>query len=162
MTQIQKSKPSKQLMCPSAEPEMEGSVIFGIVTGTPEQPELVHLRETKQIPAELLALESPVKPTEIFRIAANCIENNCQHFDGHNCRLSHRIVEGLPQVSESLPPCPIRANCRWWYQDGKAACLRCLQVVRDNYVVSDELYQAVHTSIYQSQTSADSEACSKS
>jgi hypothetical protein len=148
MTQTRSMKSSKQLLCPSAEPAMEGSVIFGIVTGTPEQPQLVHLRETKQIPAELLALDSPVEPTEIFRIAANCIENNCQHFDGNNCRLSHRIVEGLPQVSESLPPCPIRANCRWWHQDGKAACLRCLQVVRDNYTVSDELYQAVDPAIY--------------
>jgi hypothetical protein len=154
MTQSETIKSSKQLMCPSAEPDMDGSVIFGIVTGTPEQPQLVHLRETKQIPAELLALESPVKPTEIFRIAANCIEHNCQHFDGHNCRLSHRIVEGLPQVSKSLPPCPIRANCRWWHQDGKSACLRCLQVVRDNYTVSEELYQAVDPSIYSANKSS--------
>jgi hypothetical protein len=142
-------KSSKTLMCPSAEPEMEGSVIFGIVGGTPEQPELIHLRETKQISPELLALESPVKPTEIFRIAANCSEL-CTHFDGDKCRLSQRIVEGLPQVSESLPPCPIRANCRWWSQEGKAACLRCLQIVRDNYNASARLYEAGDPSIYRS------------
>jgi hypothetical protein len=140
-------KPSKTLMCPSAEPEMEGSVIFGIVSGTPEQPQLIHLRETKPVPPELMSLESPVKPTEIFRIAANCSEL-CTHFDGNKCRLSQRIVEGLPQVSESLPPCPIRANCRWWSQEGKEACLRCLQIVRDNYNASDRLYQAGDPSIY--------------
>jgi hypothetical protein len=148
MNQEQSTKSSKPLMCPSAEPAMEGSVIFGIVTGTPEQPQLVHLKETKQIPSELLALESPVKPTEIFRIAATC-DSKCLHFDGNNCRLSQRIVEGLPQVSESLPPCPIRSNCRWWSQEGKEACLRCLQIVRDNYLVSEQFYQAVDPSIYQ-------------
>ncbi len=143
------STKAKSLMCPSAEPEMDGSVIFGIVTGTPERPELVHLPQTKQIPPELLTLESPVKPTEIFRIAATCIERDCQHFDGTNCRLIGRIVDGLPTVTESLPACPIRAKCRWWQQEGKEACQRCLQVVRDNFNVSEQLFQAIDTSIYQ-------------
>jgi hypothetical protein len=70
MTDKRKSKPPKSLLCPSAAPEMDGSVIFGIVVGTPEQPELVHLPQTKEIPPELLTLEFPVQPTEIFRIAA--------------------------------------------------------------------------------------------
>lgn len=143
------TKSAKVLMCPSAEADMDGSVIFGIVAGTPEQPQLVHLRETKQIPPELLSLDSPVKPTEIFRIAANCNEK-CFHFDGNNCRLSQRIVEGLPQVSEIIPSCPIRANCRWWSQEGKEACLRCLQIVRDNHNASEQLYRAGDPSIYSS------------
>ena len=75
----------KSLLCPSAEPDTDDSVIFGIVTGTPEAPRLVHLPQTKQIPHELLTIESPVKLTEIFRIAATCAENNCDHFDGHQC-----------------------------------------------------------------------------
>jgi hypothetical protein len=149
MTGDRVSKPAKSLMCPSAEPEMDDSVIFGIVTGTPDRPELVHLPQTKQIPPELLTLESPVKPTEIFRIAATCIEHDCQHFDGKQCRLIGRIVDGLPTVTESLPPCPIRANCRWWHQEGKEACRRCLQVVRDNYNVSEQLFQAIDVSGYQ-------------
>lgn len=140
---------SKSLLCPSADSEMENSVIFGIVTGTPEQPELVHLPQTKQIPPELLTLDSPVKPTEIFRIAATCIENDCQHFDGQQCRLIDRIVDGLPTVTASLPPCPIRANCRWWHQEGKDACFRCLQIVRDNFNVSEQLFQSIDTSVYQ-------------
>jgi hypothetical protein len=145
-------KQPKSLMCPSAEPDMDGSVIFGIVTGTPEQPELVHLPQTKQIPPELLTLASPVRPTEIFRIAAKCIENDCQHFDGTQCRLIDRIVDGLPTVTETLPPCPIRSTCRWWHQEGKEACRRCLQVVRDNYNVSEELFQAIDVSIYGDRT----------
>jgi hypothetical protein len=148
MTGNRVSKKSKSLMCPSAEPEMDGSLIFGIVTGTPEQPELVHLPQVKEIPPELLTLESPVKPTEIFRIAAPCVENNCTHFDGAQCRLISRIVDGLPIVTESLPPCAIRANCRWWQQEGPEACRRCLQIVRDNFNVSAELFKAIDASVY--------------
>jgi hypothetical protein len=149
MTGNRVSKRSKSLMCPSAEPEMDGSLIFGIVTGTPEQPELVHLPQVKEIPPELLTLESPVKPTEIFRIAAPCVENDCTHFDGTRCRLIDRIVDGLPTVTESLPPCPIRANCRWWQQEGQEACRRCLQIVRDNFNVSAELFKAIDASVYE-------------
>lgn len=139
---------SQPLMCPSADPEMSGSVIFGVVLGTPEEPHLVHLDRVKPVPPELLTLDSPVEPTEIFRIGATCIEGGCMHFDGTKCRLTKRIIEGLPSVTERIPPCAIRGNCRWWYQEGKEACLRCQQVVRDNYVASEELIQAVDPSIY--------------
>jgi hypothetical protein len=149
MTGNRVSKKSKSLMCPSAEPDMDGSLIFGIVTGTPEQPELVHLPQVKEIPPELLTLESHVKPTEIFRIAAPCAENDCTHFDGDRCRLIGRIVDGLPTVTESLPPCPIRANCRWWQQEGQEACRRCLQIVRDNFNVPTELFKAIDASVYE-------------
>ena len=149
MTGIQASRKIRTLMCPSAEPDMHGSIIFGIVAGTAEQPEVVHLPEVKQIPPELLTLDSPIRPTEIFRVAATCIQNACKHFDGSQCRLVNRIVDGLPPSAESLPPCPIRTNCRWWNQQGKSACLRCSQVVRDNFQVSEELYQAINTDVYQ-------------
>jgi hypothetical protein len=145
-------KSVRPLMCPSAEPEMEGSVIFGIVGGTPEQPKMTHLKETKQIPAALLELDSPVKPTEVFRIAAKC-ESSCLHFDGSQCRLSQRIVDGLPPVAEALPPCPIRNSCRWWHQNGKEACFRCTQIIRDNYIASEELRQSVDPFVYEPEQS---------
>jgi hypothetical protein len=136
-------------MCPSADAEMSGSVIFGIVVGTPAEPHLVHLDRVKEIPPELLTLDAPVKPSEIFRIAATCIENGCKHFDGTNCRLTSRIVAGLDTVTDRLPACAIRANCRWWHQEGAAACMRCQQVVRDNYVASDRLIDAIDPDIYE-------------
>jgi hypothetical protein len=127
---------------------MSNSVIFGIVVGTPEAPELVHLDRVIPVPAELLALDSPVQPTEIFRIAATCSEGACQHFDGTNCRLSQRIVAELPTVAAQIPACAIRSTCRWWHQEGKAACLRCQQIVRDNYIASAELIHAIDPAIY--------------
>jgi hypothetical protein len=127
---------------------MSNSVIFGIVVGTPAAPDLVHLDRAIPVPAELLALDSPVQPTEIFRIAATCSEGACQHYDGANCRLSQRIVAELPTVVEQIPACAIRSTCRWWHQEGKAACLRCQQIVRDNYIASEQLIHAIDPAIY--------------
>jgi hypothetical protein len=148
MSENKLDRSPKSLMCPSANTEMSGSAIFGIVVGTPEQPHVVHLDRVKPIPPELLVLDSPVKPSEIFRIAAPCIENGCKHFDGTNCRLTARIVAGLPAVTDRLPACAIRSTCRWWYQEGAAACSRCQQIVRDNYIASDELIHAIDPSVY--------------
>lgn len=142
------NKSSKALMCPSADAAMSGSTIFGIVVGTAEEPNVVYLQQVKPIPPELLTLDAPVKPSEIFRIAATCIENSCRHFDGTKCRLTERIVDGLPAVAEQIPACAIRSKCRWWYQQGIDACKRCPQVVRDNYIESEELVHVFDPSIY--------------
>jgi hypothetical protein len=139
---------SKVLQCPSSSAEAEGSVIFGIVLGTPEEPHLLHLDQVKPVPIELLELDAPVKLAEIFRIAGACSEGDCKHYDGSKCRLVERIVDGLPTVTEQIPACAIRSTCRWWHQSGKEACLRCPQIVRDNCLVTTELYQATDPSVY--------------
>jgi hypothetical protein len=140
---------SKSLMCPSADTNMPNGVIFGIVLGTAAEPHLVHLDRAIPVPPELLAFDAPVKPTEIFRVAATCSEGACTHFDGANCRLTQRIVAELPIVTEQIPACAIRSTCRWWYQEGKPACLRCQQIVRDNYVASEQLVHAIDPAIYE-------------
>lgn len=135
-------------LCPSAQPNMEESVVFGIVTGTADQPRLTHLAKPQPVTDELLALSGPVNPTEIFRFAAPCAGNACQHFDGSNCRLVSRIIEGLSVVTEQLPACKIRPTCRWWQQEGKAACLRCPQIVTENYAPSEQFVHATDPAIY--------------
>lgn len=134
-------------LCPSAKPEMEGSVVFGVVGGTVEEPRLAHLVELQPVTDELLALSGPVAPTEIFRFAAPCAGSACQHFDGSNCRLATKIVQLLPEVVAGLPPCRLRPNCRWWQQEGKAACMRCPQVVTENYHASEQLRQAANPAV---------------
>jgi hypothetical protein len=110
---------------------MEGGTIFGVVGGTPEQPRLAYLAEPRPVTKEVLALALPVLPTAVFRIGAPCAGHGCQHFDGVNCLLATRIVRLLPPVVDGLPACHLRPECRWWQQEGKAACLRCPQVVTD-------------------------------
>ena len=131
-------------LCPSGRPEAANAVVFGVVEGTVEAPQVAYLTEPVPVNEEIRALSDSVEPTEMFRIASTCASKGCQHFDGSNCRLAMRVVEQLPSTVETLPECQIRPHCRWWQQEGKAACLRCPQVVTDNYNPSD-LAQKVAT-----------------
>ncbi len=133
-------------LCPSARPSAVDGVVFGVVGGTVAAPNIAYLKQPLPITDELLAKATPVTPAEIFRTAASCAELDCQHFDGKDCRLAMRIVDKLPVVVEELPPCSIRVRCRWWQQEGKSACLRCPQIITDNYSPSEQLRQAAGSS----------------
>jgi hypothetical protein len=133
---------SSGLLCPSAHPEMAGSRIFGVMGGTLEEPRLLYLDEPAPATEEIVALSGPVKPIEVFRIAAPCVESKCRHFDGHDCQLAARIVQILPAVTSSLPACRIRSECRWFRQEGGSACVRCPQVITQNYSPSDQMVRA--------------------
>jgi len=124
-------------LCPSSPPLVDGGVTFGVVGGTADEPRVGYLSEVLPITDELLALSTPVSPTEVFRFAAPCAESACRHFDGTNCRLVARTVQLLPLVVNALPPCRLRPHCRWWQQEGKAACLRCPQVVTELHQGTD-------------------------
>ena len=115
--------------CPSAQPDMEGSVVFGVVGGTAQEPRLSYLEEPQAVTSDLLALADPVEPTKVFRFAAPCAGSGCKHFDGVDCKLAKRTVQMLPAAVTKLPPCRLRPNCRWWRQEGKLACMRCPMVV---------------------------------
>jgi hypothetical protein len=134
--------PRTPLLCPSAQPHMEGSTVLGVVGGTPERPRLAYLAQPHPVTEQVLALSLPVLPTAVFRFGAPCAGHGCQHFDGVACRLARRVVQLLPPVVDGLPACHLRPDCRWWQQEGKAACLRCPQVVTDASHPS-ELYRQV-------------------
>lgn len=129
---------ASRLLCPSAQPEMNSSVAFGLVLGSADTPRLVHLERPVSVTQDLLDLAAPVRPTEVFRFAASCAGQACKHFDGQDCSLVKRVVKILPRVTSDLPPCTIRSVCRWWQQEGKAACFRCPQVVTETYSASEE------------------------
>ncbi|MGD1713678.1 nitrogen fixation protein [Dapis sp. BLCC M172] len=134
-------------LCPSARPESVNGVVFGVVGGTPTEPRIDYLKQPLPMTEELIAKASPVTPGEIFRTATSCIESGCQHFNGKDCSLAMRVVEKLPVVTEDLPPCSIRRNCRWWQQEGKAACNRCPQVITDDYAPSEKVRQAADPAV---------------
>jgi hypothetical protein len=129
-------------LCPSARPETPNSAVFGIIGGSIEQPDVQYLQESQPVTEELMALANPVAPTEVFRIAATCETSKCQHFDGQDCKLAQRVVDRLPTVTEQLPPCAIRRDCRWFQQEGKTACFRCPQIITD-YANASELVEQV-------------------
>jgi hypothetical protein len=94
------------------------------------------------VTGELLDLARPVTPPEVFRFAAPCMKAGCVHFQGNACSLAARVVQLLPEVTDKIPRCAIRPSCRWWRQEGVAACYRCPQVVTENYNPSDEMQAA--------------------
>jgi len=124
---MEATAPSEPL-CPSARPQMAGSVLFGVMGGTVDEPRVQYLGTPLPVTPEILALARPVEPTEVFRFAAPCVGERCRHFDGTDCRLVSRTIDLLPAVVDSLPPCVLRSLCRWWQQEGRQACLRCPQV----------------------------------
>ena len=129
-------------LCPSAQPDMEGARVLGVISGSAEQSQVAYLNSNVPVTAGLLAAAAPLKPTEVFRFAAHCEENKCRHFDGSHCQLATRIVQILPAVTDGLPPCLIRAECRWFQQEGKAACMRCPQVVTESYEPDEDFKRA--------------------
>jgi hypothetical protein len=100
---------------------------------------LEYLNQLVPASPEILALAAPLKPTEVFRLAATCAEQKCPHFDGIDCRLATRVVQILPTVVDALPPCIIRKDCRWHSQEGGAACMRCPKITTISYDLSEQV-----------------------
>ena len=124
-------------LCPSAQPGMDNCRILGVVDQQGPTPRLVYLNELLPASDDVLALSAPLKPTEVFRLSATCAEHKCPHFDGSDCQLATRIVKILPAVVDALPPCTIRKDCRWYSQEGGAACRRCPEVTTVSYDLSE-------------------------
>lgn len=125
------------LLCPSARDDSPGALIFGVIGGTPDSPIVAYVDRPQPMSEGLRNITDPVTPTEVFRFAAPCMCDACPQFKNQKCQVGEKIVKFLPTIVDSLPPCSIRANCRWWQQEGISACLRCPQVVTDNYNPSD-------------------------
>ena len=134
-------------LCPSAQPDMEGAVVFGVVGGSVDEPLVAYLDRPEPVTPELLQLADPVRPTEVFRFAAPCAEGGCQHFDGASCRLGHKLARSVRAAVGRLPRCRLRPNCRWFHEQGREACFRCPLVVTENYRPSAELRQAADPSV---------------
>jgi hypothetical protein len=119
----------KAVLCPSAQPGMQDLQVLGVVSGSGEDARLAYVNAHVPATDELLALTAPLPPAQVLRLAAECEEKRCTHFDGADCKLAARIVASLAPVADKLPPCAIRPTCRWHIQEGAAACFRCPQIV---------------------------------
>lgn len=113
------------LLCPSSQPEIPGSRIFGVYTQAPGEPPIAYLKEAAEVTDAMLALTAPLDPTRVLRIAAPCQQEGCPHYEGRQCTLAPKVVAMLPDAVDELIPCAIRKTCRWFVQEGKAICLRC-------------------------------------
>ncbi|MBS1903785.1 MAG: nitrogen fixation protein [Bacteroidetes bacterium] len=121
------------MLCPSVWPDMPGAQVFGVIDRSGEKPVLTPLQKPVPVTPEILELAAPADPALVFRFTGTCAESKCQHFDGHDCTLATRVVQLLPPVTDDLPICSIRPDCRWWAQEGRAACMRCPELVSHVY-----------------------------
>jgi len=119
-------------MCPST-PAGNATVFLGMITAaarvayvTPEMPAATVLSE----------VDDTGKPLEArYRFAGPCVTSKCGFWTGEHCGLGARLVESFPASRADpvtdLPRCAIRRTCRWFAEQGPAACSPCSHVVTD-------------------------------
>ncbi len=129
----------KPLLCPSAQADWKGSVIFGVMQGTAMEPRMTPLEEALPVTFDILELCKGVSPSEVYRFAAPCANAACQHFSSGTCRLAKRIVSVTSPVTSDLPLCAVREQCRWFAQEGSDACYRCPQIVTNRPTLDKQL-----------------------
>ena len=133
----------KDLLCPSAPAHPGTSVLIGVLSGTREEPRIVPTREAMPVDQEIIELARPVSPGEVFRFADTCQTSACIHFKNAACQIAARSTELLDEVTQRLPHCPIRAQCRWFHQEGPDMCRRCPQIVTKQYAPSAAVLRIV-------------------
>lgn len=118
--------------CPSAECA-PGATLLGVLG---DDGRIKHLRTPMRIDADFVTrARAQGEPEARMRFASTCQEGNCGHWSGKACGLIDKVMAQLePQLdrvrAETLPPCTIRVNCRWYAQSGHDACSVCDLVVR--------------------------------
>ncbi len=118
-------------LCPSylSKP---GAELFAYVA----EGQLQYLNETVVIDKTFTeAAKKGRSPESRFRFAGKCIKGGCAQWDNGNsaCGLSNKLINAVtPQTLEAtLQHCAIRAKCRWFAQNGAAACGVCSESVRN-------------------------------
>jgi hypothetical protein len=116
--------------CPSAPPEA-GSVLLGVVA-SPGQ--IVYITPNPPVSQEMLETfqKNGIVAENRLRFAGPCMEHRCLQWAGNRCGLIDRVVDhfGPAEGGEPLPRCGIRGTCRWFAQQGRAACESCPEVIR--------------------------------
>jgi hypothetical protein len=110
--------------CPSA-PCAPGSALIGLVRsdGT-----IGYVRPALPVTDDFLErVRTGGTPGARFRFAAPCVEDGCVHWDEEGCGVIRTVLEtvGASEDPAPLPRCAIRAACRWFAQEGRAACGAC-------------------------------------
>jgi hypothetical protein len=126
-----------RLNCPSAQPNQTARAVIGVVGRQDGKPQVTLLPQPVSLESVSHLIPDTIPVTEVLRLAAPCAERHCSHFNDQHCTLAARIVSRLPAVVDRLSPCALRPSCRWWHQEGPAACHRCPQIVTEPLQTSD-------------------------
>ncbi|WP_034593929.1 hypothetical protein [Hamadaea tsunoensis] len=120
-------------MCPST-PTSNATVFLGMITPAGKVAYV-----TPAVPASVLLSDMDAgeagQPLEAaYRFAGPCVTAKCGFWTGEHCGLGAKLVESYQAVGGEpvdLPKCAIRRTCRWFAEQGPAACSPCSYVVTD-------------------------------
>lgn len=118
------------LACPSA-PAQPGSSLLAIVGSDGR---LAHLSPTIPVDEAFVAAASRHgAPEARMRFTAPCLEAGCAQWTGSSCGVIEQVLATGAHEDQPtrLPRCEIRSGCRWYRQEGGAACRVCPLVLTD-------------------------------
>jgi hypothetical protein len=119
-------------MCPST-PAANATVFLGMITPAGRVAYV-----TPAVPAEVAlatAGDSTAPVESRYRLAGPCVTSSCGFWTGEHCGLGARLAASYAELAApagaELPKCAIRRTCRWFAEQGPAACPACSHVVTD-------------------------------
>ena len=119
----------KRVLCPSAPAQMN-SILLGVVQ---IDGSVAFVKDRLQVTREFLDIAAKDgAPETRFRFSSPCIGSACKQWANGGCSVPGRLVEILPRAASTNPPlpnCSIRDQCRWFDQEGAAACRICPVVI---------------------------------
>jgi hypothetical protein len=120
-------KEAQNKTCPSSMGQV-GSNLLGVVNASGT---IGYFSEPVEVTPELLAGAGDFDTLERrFRFSNKCVQSGCKQWTGQECGVIKAVLalENIPQNKE-LPDCSIRKTCRWYFQEGGAACNGCRYIV---------------------------------
>ena len=120
---------SSKKLCPSYLGKV-GAQLFGVLGKDGKVNFITPLTVTE----EFLELNKETPNLEQrFRFTGKCVEKGCSQWNNEEskCSLSKKVQDLDIKKSRELSYCPIRSQCRWFFQDGENACFSCNEVTRN-------------------------------
>ncbi len=117
------------LTCPSSRCEPGASLIA--IVG--DDGRLAHVTPALTVDEAFVeAAAQHGSPEARMRFASPCLEAGCAQWTGSSCGIIEQVMAaGIGPAGGRLPRCAIRPSCRWYAQEGAAACRACPLVVTD-------------------------------
>ena len=123
-------------LCPSSNCK-EGAILLGIVLADGN---VAFAKDRIVVDQDFVARatrEGSHPPETRFRFSSPCAQSACKQWTGARCGVIDSVMDETaaagytPAVSQDLPACSIRSQCRWFSQTGAEACAVCDIVVTD-------------------------------
>ncbi|URN18446.1 MULTISPECIES: hypothetical protein [Streptomyces] len=123
-------RPEEGRLCPSSTCH-EGAVVIGVLG---EDGRLGYLRPAVPVDEGFVGAARRLgDPESRFRFAGACVRESCEHWSDRRCGLVGRLADAARQrgigPAAEPPRCAVRAECRWFAQEGRSACSVCPVVV---------------------------------